>query len=271
MIKPVRDFFRMKDDVPLWESVLLGTLPVVLVLLLWMWATTADIPEHRRISPTILPSPVEVAASLPELWGRRQLAASILYSLGRVAAGFLIGAAVAVPLGIAMGAFVRIKALFLPVAVIGGYTPIAALLPLTMMLFGIGESQKIMFLAVAAFVYLLPLVFKAVSSVDEVYLETAATLGAGTWKQVTRVLVPVALAEIYNALRLAFAVGWTYIILAEMVDADRGLGNLIIVSQRRGPREHIFLVILVIALVGFLVDWILARLGRWLFPHKAGA
>jgi NitT/TauT family transport system permease protein len=271
MIKPVRDFFRMKEDLPLWESVLLGALPLALGLALWMWATSADIPENRYISPTILPSPGEVATSFPELWGRRQLAASILYSLGRVAAGFFIGAAVAIPLGIGMGAFARIRALFLPIAVIGGYTPIAALVPLTMMLSGIGESQKVMFLAIATFIYLLPLVFKAVASVDEVYLETAATLGTGTWKQVTRVLIPVALSEIYNAMRLAFAVGWTYIILAEMVDADRGLGNLIIVSQRRGPREHIFLVILVIALVGFLVDWLLARLGRWLFPHKVGA
>jgi NitT/TauT family transport system permease protein len=260
----------MKDDIPLWESVLLGALPLVIILLLWIWATTADIPENRLYSPTILPSPGEVAVSLPALWNRN-LTASILYSLGRVAAGFLIGAAAAVPIGIGMGAFARVKHLFFPLAVIGGYMPIAALVPLTMMWFGIGELQKVMFLAIAAFVYVLPLVFKAVASVDDVFVETAATLGAGTWTRVVRVLVPVALADIYTALRLAFAVGWTYIILAEIVNAERGLGNLIITSQRQGPREHIFLVILVIALVGFLVDWVLAKAGRFLFPYKTEA
>jgi NitT/TauT family transport system permease protein len=268
MYRPVRNFFRMKDEVPLWEVVLLGTVPVAVVLALWAWATHGATNEDRLISPVILPSPLEVAKSFPVLWGKRDLLASILYSLGRVAAGFLIGAAAAVPIGIGMGAFARVKHLFFPVAVIGGYMPIAALVPLTMMWFGIGELQKVMFLAIAAFVYLLPLVFKAVASVDDVFVETASTLGAGTWTQVFRVLVPVALADIYTALRLAFAVGWTYIILAEIVNAERGLGNLINVSQRQGPREHIFLVILIIALVGFLLDWILARLGRWLFPYR---
>jgi ABC-type nitrate/sulfonate/bicarbonate transport system permease component len=271
MIKPCRDFFRIREDVPRWEVILLGLLPATLLLLLWMWATTAPSVEERAISPVILPSPVEVVASFPSLWGKRDLAWSVLYSLGRVAAGFLIGAVLAVPLGIGMGAFGRVKHLFLPLAAIGGYIPIAALVPLTMMWFGIGEWQKVMFLAIATFIYLLPLAFRAVVQVDDVYVETAATLGAGTWTQVTRVLLPIALAEIYNAMRLAFAVGWSYIILAEIVDAERGLGNLIITSQRRGPREHIFLVILVIALVGYAVDKVFGWLGRILFPYKAGA
>ena len=83
-----------------------------------------------------------------------------------------------------------------------------------------------------------------------------------------KVLVPVALASVWDALRLAFGIGWTYIILAEVVAAERGLGNLIIVSQRRGPREHIYLVLVVIVLLAFVVDKLLVVLGYGLFPHR---
>lgn len=265
------EFFKIREEVPLWRAVLLATLPPVIIVLLWYWATSGPSAEERRISPSILPNPVEVVQSFPLLWGKRELVRSILYSLGRVAGGFCVGMVVAVPLGIAMGAFTKVKNLFLPMAVIGGYTPIAALVPLTLMWWGIGENQKVMFLAIATFIYLLPLVFKAVDQVDDVYLETAYTLGATKWQVALRVMVPIAMSEIYVAMRLGFAIGWSYIILAEIVNAENGLGYLIIVSQRQGPREHIFLVILIIAIVGFLIDKVWERLGMFLFPYRAKA
>ena len=80
--------------------------------------------------------------------------------------------------------------------------------------------------------------------------------------------MPVALPSIYDAMRMTLGVGWTYIILAEIVDAERGLGYLIMISQRRGPREHIYLVLVVIVLLAFLSDKGLALLGRKLFPHR---
>ena len=85
-------------------------------------------------------------------------------------------------------------------------------------LFGTGEKQKIAFLALAFVVYLLPLVVAAVDSVDDVYLKTAYTLGAGTWQTVRKVLLAISWPDIYQALRLGFGIGWSYIILAEMVD-----------------------------------------------------
>jgi NitT/TauT family transport system permease protein len=103
--------------------------------------------------------------------------------------------------------------------------------------------------------------------VDEVYLKTAYTLGANRLQTVTRVLLGVSAAEIYQALRLGFGIGWSYIILAEMVDIGRGLGGIIIISQRRGPREHIYLVLLVIVALAFVTDRLWAVVGRRLFPY----
>jgi len=216
-----------------------------------------------------LPQPVEVAASFKSLWFDRALMKSILYSLARVGAGFGVAVLIALPLGILMASFSIIRGVFNPIAVIGGYLPIAALVPLTLSWFGTDEGQKVAFLAIAAFVYLLPLVIQAVDDVDEIYLKTAYTLGVSQVGAIFRVLMPIAMARIYEGMRLAFGVGWTYIILAEIVDAQRGLGYLIMSSQRRGPNEHIYLVLVVIIVLGFLIDKGLELIGRQLFPHRS--
>ena len=82
-------------------------------------------------------------------------------------------------------------------------------------------------------------------------------------------LLAISWPNIYQALRMGFGVGWSYIILAEMVDIGRGLGGIIIISQRRGPREHIYLVLLVIVAVAFLTDQLWVAVGRRLFPYRA--
>ncbi|MFT6143511.1 MAG: NitT/TauT family transport system permease protein [Myxococcota bacterium] len=220
------------------------------------------------ISPVILPSPAEIMGQMSSLWFERELSRSAIQSIIRVAGGFSLAMVIAVPLGVAMAAFSPIRALFNPVAAVGGYLPISALVPLTLSWFGIGELQKVVFLALAGFVVLLPLVIQAVDDVDDVYLKTAYTLGASRTQAVMRVLIPVSLAGIFDALRLVVGVGWTYILLAEMVSAERGLGNLIIVAQRRGPREHIYLVLIVIIVIAFVTDRTLAALGKALFPYR---
>ena len=171
--------FRLRASLPTWAWALLGLGPVVLVLAAWWLLTAGPTPEARVISPVILPSPAEVLASFESLWVDRALSRAALYSLGRVLAGFLAAAVLAVPLGIFMGAFTPVRAFFNPVMVVGGYLPIAALVPLTLSWFGVGETQKVFFLGLATFVFLLPLVVNAVDDVDEIYLKTAYTLGAG--------------------------------------------------------------------------------------------
>jgi NitT/TauT family transport system permease protein len=161
-----------------------------------------------------------------------------------------------------------VRAAFQPLTTAFGYLPIPTLVPLTLSLFGTGELQKVMFLAIAFFVYLLPLTVKAVDDVDTVFLQTAFTLGATTRQAVGKVLVAIAWPDIYQALRNGFGVGWGYILLAEMVAAETGLGNIIIISQRRGPREHIYLVLVVITLVAFLTDRLWVWGGRRLFPYR---
>ena len=262
------DLFRIRGSERRSTTLLLGVIPLALLLLAWWAVTRGPSVEERIVSPVILPSPGEVVASFRSLWYERALSRSVLTSLARVFTGFAVAAAVALPLGIAMGAFTKVRALFNPLAVMGSYLPIAAIVPLTMSWFGTGELQKVMFLAIASFVVLLPLVVKAIDDVDAVYLNTAYTLGANRLQAVTKVLLGVAAPEVFDALRLTVGIGWAYIILAEIVDAERGLGSLIIISQRRGPREHIYLVLLVIMAMAFLIDRCFVLAARWLFPYR---
>lgn len=268
---PGAGWLGIREEIPVWMWWSLGTLPVLAILGLWWFLTAGATPESRIMSPTILPSPVEVARSFPSLWFERALTRNVLVSLLRVVEGFAVGVALAFPLGLAMGAFTKVKATFNPVAVLGAYLPIPALVPLTLSLLGTGEKQKVGFLALAFFVYLLPLIVAAVDDVDPVYLKTAYTLGASKWQTVTKVLLGISWQDIYQALRLGFGIGWSYILLAEMVDIGRGIGGLIITSQRRGPREHIYLALLVIIALAFVTDKLWAALGKRLFPYREEA
>jgi len=264
---PRRDWLEIRGPIDPRMRILLGLIPVAVLLLIWFGLTFGEA-EERVISPLILPSPIEVVKAVRSLWFESELSRSVVASGLRVLGGFGVALAAALPLGIGMGAFSRIRALFNPIAVFGAYLPIPTLVPLTMSLFGIGETQKVMFLAIAFFVFLLPLFVAAVDEVDDVYLRTAQTLGATKWQQVRHVLVGISLAKIYDAVRLGFGIGWTYIILAEMVAADRGLGHIIIIAQRRGPREHIYLVLVVIVVIAFVTDKLLVQLGKALFPYR---
>ena len=263
---PFQGWWTIREPLNLAPRIIYGVIPVIVLLILWALMTRGSA-ESRIISPLILPAPLEVLLSFPTLWFEAELSRSIVASTSRVVIGFLIGLLLAFPLSILMGSFSRIKALFEPSAIFLAYLPIPALVPLTMSLFGIDEMQKVMFLALAFFIYMVPLFVKAVEDVDNVYLQTAYTMGASRWETVRKILLPISLPQIINAMRLGFGVGWTYIILAEMVAAERGLGQIIIIAQRRGPREHIYLVLVVIVLIAYLTDKLWVRLYNRLFPY----
>jgi ABC-type nitrate/sulfonate/bicarbonate transport system permease component len=258
---------RIREELPGWQASLLGIIPVAALLLAWA-AVTTGAAEERIISPTILPSPAEVLASFRQLWFERELTRNFAVSFGRVIEGFALAVAISFPLGVLMGAFTKVKAAFTPLTIFSAYLPIPTLVPLTLSLFGTGELQKVVFLALAFTIYLVPLFVAAVDSVDDTYLKTAYTLGATRSQAVSRVLLPISWPDIWQSMRMGFGVGWSYILLAEMVDMGRGLGGIILSSQRRGPREHIYLVLVFIVVVAFLTDRLWVIVGRWLFPYR---
>lgn len=258
---------QIRGRVPRAAGIALGLVPILLLVALW-WFCTRGEPEERIISVTILPSPSEVLGSVDELVRNRNLAHHAWVSFQRVGLGYLLAVAICLPLGILMGSFGAFRSLFTPITTASGYIPIATLVPLTMSWFGTDDKQKIIFLAMAFGIYLLPMIVSAIEGVSDVYLRTAYTLGAGRLQTIFRVLIPIALPTIWQGMRLAFGVGWTYLVLTEVVIMDDGLGALVAISQRRGPREHIYLVIVVITIIAWIADLLWDRLGQLLFPYR---
>jgi ABC-type nitrate/sulfonate/bicarbonate transport system permease component len=248
---------------------LLGAATVALLLAAWWAATSGATPETRLISPVILPSPMEVARSFGSLWSERGLVPSIVATLRRVLIGFGLAVAVGVPLGILAGAWRVLDAASAPVALFGRNVPVAALIPLTILWFGIDETQKVMFIFIACLPFVYSDAVRAIASVPDRYVETAQTLGASSRQVVSKVLVALALPDIYKSLRGLFGMAFGYIMLAELINAEHGLGYLLSTSQRRGLSEHIILILLVIGALAFGIDRFLLWMQRGLFPYRA--
>jgi ABC-type nitrate/sulfonate/bicarbonate transport system permease component len=265
--------FALRRGIPTWQAVLMAILGASACLSVW-WFVTLGPAEERIISPVKgLSSPAETFASFPSLWFDRALTRNLFTSLRRLSLGFGLAILVGVPLGVLCGCFPRVQAFFMPMTLFGRNIPVAALIPLTFSLFDIGDVQKVMFIFIATVAFVLWDTTRAIEEVGGQYIDTAYTLGAGTWQTIGKVLLPLALPSVFNSLRLIFGLAFGYIMLAEVVkfgDEAGGLGDLINVSQRRGPREHIVLILLIIPVVALCIDRLFFFVQAELFPYRYG-
>jgi NitT/TauT family transport system permease protein len=247
---------------------LIGFSSVGIIIAFWFLATLGKIPEQRLVSPVILPSPVEVWKSFGPLWNERGLLDSIVATLRRVLSGFGLAIIIGVPLGIIAGSWRVLEAAVMPVALFARNIPIAALIPLTILWFGIEETQKVMFIFIACVPFVYSDAVHAITGVPDRYVETATTLGATKAQVIRKVLVPLALPDIYKSLRSLFGLAFGYIMLAELINAEHGLGYLLSTSQRRGLSEHIILILIVIGALAYGIDRFLGWVQRGLFPYR---
>jgi ABC-type nitrate/sulfonate/bicarbonate transport system permease component len=266
------DQAALRGEISTPAALFWGTTCVAAVLAVWFLATSGE-GEDRFVSPAMVPSPVETARAIPQVFGERKLLANTLVTLKRVCFGFGLSALVGVPLGILAACFPTLRAFVAPLTVFGRNIPVAALIPLTFFLFGIGEFQKVMFLFIASAAFVISDTTAAVLDVPQRYVDTALTLGASRWQIILKVLAPLAAPAIFNSLRLLFGLAFGYVMLAELVKFGTdsgGLGDLINVSQRRGEREPILLVLVIIPLVAWGIDRALWWLQCDLFPYRHG-
>jgi NitT/TauT family transport system permease protein len=261
--------FTLRVPPPPWVRRVAGVGAVALVILLWWALTYGDTPESRVISPVVMPSPGEVVRSFPSLWTERALLESIAATLKRVLGGFALAIVIGVPLGILAAAYRIFDAATAPIALFGRNIPIAALIPLTILWFGIGETQKTMFIFLATVPFVFSDAVNAIVAVNDRYVETAQTLGASKWQVISKVLIPLAMPEIYVSLRNLFGLAFGYIMLAELINAKYGLGYLLSTSQRRGLNEHIILILIIIGLLAYGIDRLLYWFQLQLFPYLA--
>jgi NitT/TauT family transport system permease protein len=257
------ELFALRSPLPRRTRTVLGLIAPTAVLAAWCVLTYGGF-----VPSDFLPSPTDVVRGTLQLFYEYQLAEAIWVSTRRIAIAFGLACAVVFPLGILMGAFTSVEAIFEPIASPLRYMPISAFIPLLILWFGIFEAEKIAFLFLGTFVYLLPVVVTAIRAVPEELVQTARTLGASRAKVVWTVLVPAALPEIFDSFRVMNAIAWTYVILAEAVNAQHGLGYMVELARTHQKSSWSFAGLLVIGGIGLATDFAIRTVSRVLFRWR---
>lgn len=221
------------------------------------------------VNPRLLPTPTATLAAGFDLFQSGNLMKDVFASILRVLCGFCLSAAMAVPVGLLAGSSRTMEALVLPLIGTFRYLPAAAFIPLTILWFGIGGTQKVSIIFISIFFYLTLMVADVVQGVRREWVETAITLGATPIQLLRRVIVPASVPGVWDALRTMMGVGWTTIIIAELVNAEEGLGARIQVASRFLRTDQILFVVAVIGLIGLSLDWGFRITARKLFPWSA--
>lgn len=228
----------------------------------WIVAT-----EAGWVNALLVPPPGQVFHTTYTLFAEQGFASDVLISVARVLFAFLLACVVAVPLGVAMGAFPAIDAVFAPFVSAWRYLPAPSFIPILLMWFGTGEAPKLALLFLGVIFFLITLIADHTKEVRRELIETALTLGAGRWVTVLRVMLPAVLPNIVVAMRQMLAMAWTYLVIAEIVASTTGIGAMMMRARRFLNTDEILAGIIVIGALGLIFDLLFAALHRRMFPY----
>jgi len=255
-------FWRLGEDIPPALSWGLILLSVTVPLTFWWLLASSGV-----VNPKFLPSPPQVVQALVTLWHKGLLVEDVAASCLRVGTGFFLAALLALPLGIAMGAFASIRALAEPVIGILRYMPAPAFIPLLIIYLGLEEAPKVALIFIGTLFFNVLMIMDAVKFVPKDLIETTYTLGGLRRQVVLRVITPYIIPNIIDTFRINMATSWNLVVVAELVAANQGLGKRIELAQRFFRTDEIFACLIVLGVIGFIIDLsfrLLLRLScRW--------
>jgi len=258
----LRHVFEIRRDVSRRTRIVLGITSWALIVAAWILLTQWDI-----LPPFSVPKPIGVIHAFARLWTEYDLLGNVVKSWWRIAQAFLWSAVVAIPLGLLMGSFRWMYEFINPVAAPMRSMPITAFLPAFIALFGMDEGMKVAFLFFGMFFYLLALVVEEVNRVDHSLLETALTLGAKR-RHILWLMFRASFPAIFGSFRIMYDIGWTYVILAEMVNARKGVGYMVEAARKVLDFERVYAGIIAIGVAAFLFRSLLSLLEKRLFPWR---
>lgn len=246
-----------------WRRALVPALPVLGLLALWQLAASSG-----WVNPYLLPSPLRVAGAIRAAAAGGELARHVGASLLRVAEGFTITVALALPLAVAASFAPRTVAAFNPVLTFLRNIPPLALVPVLILWFGLGEASKLALIVLTSFFPVFMGAVTGLGGVDPGLVEMGRSLGLSRLAILGRIQIPESAPELLNGLRLGLGFSWRAIIGAEMVAAASGLGYWILDAEAMARVDVVFAGILVIGALGMLLDRLAylaaARLLPWL-------
>ena len=240
---------------------LLSVISPLTVLLVWEVAVQAGLLDRR-----FFPPPSSVMRVLFNMVMSGEIVGHLSISLQRIVFGFLLGAIPGILIGLLSGWSRGVRAFVDPIVAATYPIPKIALLPLIMLIFGLGEASKVVTVAIAVFFLVLITTAHGVMHIDPVLIEAGQNYGAGGWRLFANVILPASLPSIFTGLRLALGTSLLVIVAAEFVAANQGIGYLIWISWSTMAVGKMYAGLVVIAVLGLLFTSGLGRLGRALMP-----
>ncbi|WGG51206.1 ABC transporter permease [Rugamonas sp. DEMB1] len=270
-----------------WREVGVGLVVPVVVVALWQAAAMAGL-----VNPQVLPSPLAVlekwiayllpmqpydpAAGAPAagswlLWAvSGELITDSIGSLYRVVLGFVIGAGLALPLGLAMGAQPRVYAWLNPLVQLLRPIPPIAYIPLSILWFGLGNPPAVFLIALGAFFPVLMNTIAGVRQVDGIYLRAARNLGASGSTMFLRVILPAAVPYILSGVRIGIGTAFIVVIVSEMIAVNNGLGFRILEAREYFWSDKIIAGMISIGMIGLAIDVAMNKLNNHLLRWHRG-
>lgn len=230
------------------------------ILLIWDIAS-------KNANPLFVPNPKTVIQNLIMLIQNGEIFIAIRYSFLRVTVAAFASAMVAMPIALLVYNIRLAKDVLSPVINIMRYIPVTAFYPLLIMWFGIDELMKIVFLFIATFVYMMPSVILCLEEVNTDLIDTGLTIGMSKFQTVYKIQIPASLPSIFNSFIMMYGIGFTYIAVAETINAKYGLGYIIQQSSARGRTDMVFMAIIVIMIISVVFDFaakgFVRKIFRW--------
>jgi NitT/TauT family transport system permease protein len=251
----------LRGQLPVGLAPLAGATGILLVFLLWLLLSYGGFADA-----SFFPSPTAVLTAFWKTLVDGRLLKHIWASLLVINIGFVISSLIAVPLGLLMGGFPLVRALFEPIINFVRYLPVTAMIPLLILWVGIGIEQKITVIVIGTFFQQVVMMIDIVNRVPNEFLNAAYTLGANRRQTLGRVMVPAILPGVMDMLRVTMGWAWTYLVVAELVGSSSGLGYMSMQAMRGLHADIIFVAILVIGALGILTDLLFRLAKRWLLP-----
>lgn len=258
---PPSTFWSIRQGFPKRLSLLLVASALLVPLLLW-----TVISALQLVPPMFLPSPIAVLGAGYAMFMEGTLIKDVLVSSLRVLAGFLVAAVIGVPMGLAMGTFYSMESLFAPIVGTVRYMPVTAFVPLIVIWLGLGEPSKILIIMLGVVLYNAIMVADAVKFIPNEMINVAYTLGASRRDVVLKVIIPATFPSVLDTLRVNISGAWNFLVIAELVAAQNGLGFRIMQAQRFLQTEKVLFCIALIGLIGLVIDYGLKWISRQLTP-----
>jgi taurine transport system permease protein len=228
---------------------------VVVFLAAWELACRA-----KLIDPIFLPAPSDILGLAVKMCANGTLPAHVLASTRRVMVGFFAAALTAIPLGIFLGTSPRARAMFDPILSFLRPLPSMSWIPLSLLWFGITETQKYSIVFMGTFAPALIYVIEATRGIDPLLIRAARNLGANRWQVMREVVLPGSLAQIISGFKVILGLSWTCVISAELVAAKEGLGFLIMNGKEFFQTDAVMLGMVMISITVLIIDVVSRKL-----------